>query len=332
MTAAAGPTPSRRAAGAEPNDAVGRGIRSAQAGLLVNLCLVLAKLIAGVVGNAYVLIADAVESSTDIFAGLIVWRGLAIAAQPADEDHPFGHGKAEPLAAAAVALMLIGASVGITIVAIGEIRTPHHIPAPFTLGVAAAVIVVKGILSRRVARVGAEVGSTAVMVDAWHHRADAISSGAAFVGIAVALIGSRVSGGTGWEAADDWAALIAAAMIAVNALLMLRRAVHALMDRAPGAEITREIAAAATAVPGVRAIEHLRVRPSGLDYLVDVHVQADPALSLHDAHVISGCVKGAIRRAVPNVSTVLIHMEPYEPGGRAATTSGEQDVCDPTER
>jgi len=331
MTAAARSTPSRRDAGGEPN-AVGRGIRSAQAGLLVNLCLVLAKLVAGVVGNAYVLIADAVESSTDIFAGLIVWRGLAIAAQPADEDHPFGHGKAEPLAAAAVALMLLGAAVGITIVAIDEIRTPHHMPAPFTLGVAAAVIVVKGILSRRVARVGAEVGSTAVMADAWHHRADAISSGAAFVGIAVALIGSRVSGGTGWEAADDWAALVAAAMIAVNGLVMLRPAVHALMDRAPGAEITREIAAAATAVAGVRAIEHLRVRPSGLDYLVDVHVQADPALSLHDAHILSGCVKGAIRRAVPNVSTVLIHMEPYEPAGTAAEATGGRPVHDPVRR
>jgi cation diffusion facilitator family transporter len=322
MTAAAGPPSTRRGASSRTGDGVARGIRSAQVGLLVNLSLVLAKLVAGVVGNAYVLIADAVESSTDIFAGLIVWRGLAIAAQPADEDHPFGHGKAEPLAAAAVALMLLGAAVGITIVAIREIRTPHHLPAPFTLGVAAAVIVVKSILSRRVAQVGAEVGSTAVAADAWHHAADAISSAAAFVGIAVALIGSRVSGGAGWEAADDWAALVAAAMIAVNALLMLRPAIHALMDRAPGAEITRQIAAAATGVAGVCAIEHLRVRASGLDYLVDVHVQADPTLSLHDAHVISGCVKGAIRRAVPRVSTVLIHMEPYQPGSTSGVATG----------
>jgi cation diffusion facilitator family transporter len=315
VTAANGSThsPARHGTASDAAHRLALGIRSAQAGLVVNAALVLVKLIAGIVGHAYVLIADAVESSTDIFAGLIVWRGLAIAAQPADEDHPFGHGKAEQLAAAAVALMLLGAAVGITIAAIGEIRTPHHVPAPFTLGVAAAVIVIKGALSRRVAKVGNELGSTAVRADAWHHAADAISSAAAFVGIAVALLGSRIHGGPGWAAADDWAALVAAAMIATNGFLMLRPAVHALMDRSPSAELNRQIASAALAVPGVRAIEHLRVRASGLEYLVDVHVQADPDLSLHDAHVLSGCVKGAIRAAVPDVAGVLIHMEPYEP-------------------
>jgi cation diffusion facilitator family transporter len=289
-----------------------RGIRAARAGLLVNIVLVLGKLTAGILGNAYVLIADAVESSTDIFGGIIVWRGLAIAAQPADEDHPFGHGKAESIAAAAVALLLLAAAVGITITAIGEIRTSHSVPAPFTLAVAAAVIVIKAVLAMRVAKVGVEVGSAAVRADAWHHASDAISSVAAFIGIAVALIGSRWGSGTGWAAADDWAALVAAVMIAINGVYMLQPALNALMDRVPTGEVRTQIAAAACAVPGVKTIEHLRVRASGLDFLVDVHVQADPTLSLREAHALSGAVKAAIRAALPTVSDVLIHMEPYE--------------------
>lgn len=306
-----------------------RGIRSAQAGLLVNLGLIVAKLVAGIVGHAFVLIADAVESSTDIFGGLIVWRGLVIAAQPADEDHPYGHGKAEALAGALVALMLLGAAVGITVAAVREIHTPHAVPAPFTVGVAAAVIVIKGVLARRVAKVASEVGSTAVKADAWHHAADAISSAAALIGISIALLGARYRGGSGWESADDWAALVASAMIAVNAVMMLRPAVHVLMDRVPGGQITARIASAAIAVPGVCAIEQLRVRASGLDYLVDVHVQADPMLSLHDAHVLSGRVKGAIRAAVAEVTGVLIHMEPYE---SASPANGDGHPVGPAPR
>ncbi len=289
-----------------------RGIRAARVGLIVNIALVLGKLTAGIVGNAYVLIADAVESSADIFGGIIVWRGLAIAALPADEDHPFGHGKAEPLAAAVVSLLLLLAAVGITAAAIREIQTPHSLPAPFTLAVAAAVIAIKGVLAVRVAKVGDEVGSTAVKADAWHHAADAITSVAAFIGIGIALAGARWRGGSGWESADDWAALVAAAMIAINAVLMMRPALHALMDRAPTSGVTTRIAAAARAVPGVIAIEYLRVRASGLEFLVDVHVQARHDLSLRDAHDLSGAVKAAIRSAVPAASTVLIHMEPFE--------------------
>src|SRR5687768_15199498 len=158
---------------------------------------------------------------------MIVWTGLSIASRPADENHPFGHGKAEPIAAAIVSLMLLGAAVGIAVIAVREIMRPHQAPAPFTLFVAAAVILVKETLYRRVARVGRETGSTAVAADAWHHRSDAISSGAAFVGIAIALLG-----GPGWEAADDWAALVAAFLITVNAGRTLRPALSGLMDEA----------------------------------------------------------------------------------------------------
>ena len=288
------------------NSGVDRSIRWAQAGLLVNALLVLVKLIAGIVGHANALVADAIESSADIFSSLIVWMGLSIATRPADEDHPYGHGKAEPLAAAIVSLMLIGAAIGISIMAIREIVTPHHLPAPFTLFIAAGVIVVKEAMYRRVSRVGAEVGSSVIAADAWHHRADAISSLAAFIGISIALIG-----GTGWEAADDWAALVAAVVVSVNGVRTLRPAIAALMDEAPDRAVTERALQAALRVPGVQHVENLNVRGSGLGFFVDLHVQADPTMSLEDAHEIAARVKYAIRDQIPSVLSVLVHMEPY---------------------
>jgi len=289
------------------NNATSRSIRWAQAGLLTNALLVLVKLIAGIVGHANALVADAVESSADIFSSLIVWMGLSIAARPADEDHPYGHGKAEPLAAAVVSLMLLGAAVGISVIAIREIRTPHHLPAPFTLFVAAGVILLKELLYRRVSRVGREVGSTVVVADAWHHRADAISSLAAFIGISIALVGGR-----GWEAADDWAALAAAIVVAVNGVRTLRPAISGLMDEAPDRSVKERVLHAASEVDGVRSVENLNVRASGLGFYVDLHVKADSKLSLEDAHEIAASVKYAILKAVPSVVGVLVHMEPYK--------------------
>jgi cation diffusion facilitator family transporter len=288
------------------DSATRRSIRWAQAGLLINAVLVLVKLIAGIVGHANALVADAVESSADIFSSLIVWMGLSIAARPADEDHPYGHGKAEPLAAAVVSLMLLGAAVGISILAIREIRTPHHLPSPFTLFVAAGVIIVKEILYRRVSRVGKDVGSTAVTADAWHHRADAVSSLAAFIGISIALIGGR-----GWEAADDWAALVAAILVAVNGVRTLRPAISGLMDEAPDTTVKVRAMEAACSVDGVRRVENLKLRRSGLGFYVDLHVQADPFISLEDAHEIAARVKYAILDAIPNAENVLVHMEPF---------------------
>ncbi len=285
------------------------GIRAAQAGLFVNAALVVAKLAAGIVGHSYALVADAVESSTDIFASLIVWGGLHVSALPPDESHPYGHGKAEALATAAVALMLLGAAIGITIAAVHEIGTPHHAPLPFTLFVLAGVVLIKEVLFRKVFKVGREAQSHVVMADAWHHRSDAITSAAAFVGIALAIWG-----GPGWATADDWAAIAAATIIALNGGRFLRSAVNDLMDRMPEAALLEEIERAARSVEGVCATEKLRVRRFGTELLVDLHVQADPLLSLHDAHILSGKVKGAVRQYVPAVRDVLVHMEPYEPG------------------
>lgn len=291
-----------------PRAHLARGVAAVRAAMLVNACLALIKLAAGILGNSYALIADAVESLADVFTSLVVWGGLRLAARDADQEYPFGYGRAEPLAAAIVGLVMAAAAVGIAIQAVREIITPHHAPAPFTLAVLVLVIVTKETLFRTVLRTGTEIASGAVQADAWHHRSDAITSAAAFLGISVALIG-----GPGWEMADDVAALFASGVILFNALRVLRPAALELMDRAPADEVMAAVAAAATAVAGVRMIEKLRVRKLGTIYTADLHVQADPRISLHDAHILSGKVKGAIRAAVPAVADVLVHMEPHEP-------------------
>jgi cation diffusion facilitator family transporter len=294
-----------------------RGIRSAQLGILINTLLAITKLVAGLVGNAYALVADAVESTADIFSSTIVWGGLRLASRDPDDAYPFGYGKAEPLAAAVVSLMLLAAAVGIAIEAILEIRTPHNTPAPWTLIVLVGVMATKWLLSRRVRSVGVDIGSSAVKADAWHHLSDAVTSAAAFIGISIALWG-----GPGWESADDWAALLASGVIFFNGVNMLRPALQDLMDRMPGPEIVEPIRHAAVSVPGVRATEKLAVRRAGVGYRVTIHVQADPRLPLDDAHVLGGRVKSAIRAAVPSVQYVLVHMEPFAavaPPAAAAT-------------
>ncbi|HEX2723778.1 MAG TPA: cation diffusion facilitator family transporter [Gemmatimonadaceae bacterium] len=289
------------------NQAGSRVIRSAQIGVLVNAVLAIVKLVAGILGNTYALVADAVESTADIFASLVVWGGLRVATRDPDETYPFGYGKAESVAAAVVSMMLLAAAIGIAIEAVHEIRTPHKTPASWTLLVLASVLFIKYVLFRRVSEAGREAGSTAAKVDAWHHLSDAITSAAAFVGISIALWG-----GPGWEQADDWAALFASAVIFYNGLVLVRPALHDLMDRMPGADVIEGVRVAAENVPSVMGVEKLSARKAGLVYYVDIHVQADPRMSLHDAHELSGAVKSSIRAKVPRIAGVLVHMEPFE--------------------
>jgi cation diffusion facilitator family transporter len=285
-----------------------RGKRAAVAGILANTGLAVFKLVAGIAGHSYALVADAIESIADVASSSIVLRGLQVAGRDPDEQYPFGYGKAEAIAGAAVALMLFGAAIGIAIEAIREIRTPHHAPAWWTLLVLVVVMAIKVLLSRRVGTVGSEIGSTAVRTDAQHHFSDALTSAAAFVGISIAVIR-----GPGWEAADDWAALAASIVIAVNAVLLVRPAVADLMDRSPEPDVLADIRDTASAVAGVLAIEKLAVRRVGLGYRAVVHVQADAEMSLRDAHELGAKVTRAIHNRVPEMQSVIVHMEPYQP-------------------
>jgi len=281
------------------------GARVALLGLVINVAFATVKIAAGVIGHAYVLIADGIESALDIGGSIVIWGGLTVAARPPDQTHPYGHGKAEPIAAIVVALGVLVAAIGLAIESVREILTPHHGPAPFTLAILVVVIAVKEILFRYVNRVGKEFESTAVQTDAWHHRSDALTSAAAFIGISTALIG-----GERWQSADDWAALFACAVIGANGVRLLLPAFHEIMDTAPRARIVRAICAVAISVPGVVEVEKCRARKMGLDFYVDLHAQVDGNISVHEGHEIAHRVKAAIQQNNPRVADVLVHIEP----------------------
>ncbi len=282
-----------------------RSLRATWLGLVVNMVFSAVKLVAGIAGHSHALVADAVESMADVFSSVIVWRGLVVASEPEDEDHPYGHGKAEPLSAAIVSAMLLGAAVWIMATAVREIRHPHQGPAAFTLLVLVLVVLIKEALFRHVLRESAAVESTAVQTDAWHHRSDAITSFAAALGIGVALIGGR-----GYEAADDYAAGAAALVIAWNGYRLLRNAIRELMDTSPKKEVVDRIREAARGIRGVDFVEKCFARKMGYSFYVDMHVQVDPKMTVERSHEIAHQVKDTIRREFPRVRDVLVHIEP----------------------
>lgn len=272
----------------------------------MNALLALAKGLAGFFGHSYALIADAIESAFDVFTSLLVWVGLRYAARPPDENHPYGHGKAEPLVACIVSMALLGAAVIISVESVREIMTPHHAPAPFTLVVLVAVVIIKELLCRFVLKASDDVGgSMAIRADAWHHRSDAITSAAAFVGISIALLG-----GKGYESADDFGALVAAGIIAFNAIHLLRPAVAELLDAAPPKEIEEDVRSASLTVPGVLGLDKCIVRKLGLDLYVDLQIYVRGDMPVREGHRIAHLVKDAVRRQNPRVQDVTIHVEP----------------------
>src|SRR5262249_18205874 len=281
------------------------GARVALLGLVINVVLASVKIVAGVIGHAYVLIADGMESALDVAGSIVIWGGLTVAAKPPDRTHPYGHGKAEPIAALVCPICVLAAAIGLAIESVREILTPHHGPAPFTLVILVVVIVIKEFLFRYVNRIGRDLESTAVKTDAWHHRSDALTSAAAFIGISLALIG-----GKGWQSADDWAALFACAVIAANGVRLALPAFQEIMDTAPSGKIVRSILAVASSVPGVVEVEKCHSRKMGLDYYVDLHVVVDGNSSVHVGHEIALRVKATIQQSDSRIADVLVHIEP----------------------
>ena len=282
-----------------------QGLRNTLLGIVANLVLVIIKGGAGILGNSFALVADAIESTADVFTSLIVWFGLKKAIKEPDEDHPYGHGKAEPLAAMVVAISLAGAAIFIAVQSVRHILTPHAVPEPYTLIVLLVIVVVKELLYRRTIRISKEAGSTAVKADAWHHRADALTSSTAMVGIGVALIG-----GPAYASADDWAALIAAGIIVFNSYHIFWPSFTEIMDAAPPSEIAQEIAASALSVPGVLDTDHCLVRKMGFEYFVDLHITVNGNLTVRQGHELAHLVKQQIMEDKPYVYDVLVHVEP----------------------
>ncbi len=288
------------------------GTRAALGTVVLSTLLALVKVTAGVIGNAYALVADGVESITDVFSSLLVLGGLRLSARPTSDAFPYGYGKAEALATVAVSTIVLAAGVGIAVRAVHEIRLPHEPPASWTLLVLALVVVVKEGIFRFLRSRAQDTGSRLLDTDAWHHRSDALTSGAAFVGISVALLA-----GPGFESADDWAALLACGVILWNGARLLRGGLREALDVAPPNELLDRIRSMAAAVPEVRDVEQLRVRKSGLALLVDIHVEVDREITVWHGHEIAHRVKETLVRSELPILDALVHVEPHPPASES---------------
>ncbi|MBC6994890.1 cation diffusion facilitator family transporter [Neolewinella lacunae] len=280
-------------------------IQTAYFSIFGNLGLALIKGIAGFFGNSYALIADAIESTTDVFSSLLVLFGLKYARRPADENHPYGHGKIEPLITFLVVAFLVTSATIIAYESIQNIQTPHKAPKSWTLLVLAGIIIWKEASFRIVMKRSKETNSSSLKADAWHHRSDAITSVMAFIGISIALLL-----GEGYETADDWAALFASAFILYNSYLIFRPALGEIMDEHLYDDLLEEIREEATQVPGILGTEKCFIRKAGMKYHVDLHAIVDGSISVKEGHELSHRLKDHLRRELPSLGHVLIHIEP----------------------
>ena len=282
-----------------------KAIRTTYISIASNAILALAKGITGYLGNSYALIADAIESTTDVFSSILVLFGLKYAAKPPDENHPYGHGKAEPLITFAVVGFLLVSATVIFIESIHNIRRPHDTPESYTLIVLGVIILFKEISYRFVNKKSDETNSTSLKADAWHHRSDAITSLMAFIGISISIFL-----GEGYETADDWAALIASLFIVYNAYLIFRPALGEIMDEHLHDDLVADIRKGALRVSGVIETEKCFVRKMGMHYIVDLHVRVNGELSVTKGHQIAHDVKNQLMIDIPDISDIHIHIEP----------------------
>lgn len=281
-------------------------IRTTQLGIIISIALIFVKGLSGYLGHSYALIADATESGTDVVSSGLLWLALIYAQRPADQGHPYGHGKAEPIAAVLIGLFLIAAAGWIAYHSIYYIRTPHGLPKSYTLIVLLIVILSKEILFRYVLKIGKRLNSQAVKADAYHHRSDAITSIAAFIGIVIALVL-----GKGYEGADDWAALMACVFIIYNAIKIIRPAFSEIMDAAPSPEFISEISRIAAQHIEVKEVEKCFVRKMGLQYYVDMHIEVDGTIDVFTAHQVAHQVKDELLASDLSIKDVIIHVEPH---------------------
>jgi cation diffusion facilitator family transporter len=288
-----------------PNAISKKGLKTTLIGIVVSALLAIVKALGGIFGHSYALIADAIESGTDVVTSGMLWLGLRWSIRPPDKNHPYGHGKAEALVAVGISLALVGAAFIITKDSISHIQNPHKTPAPFTLFILVAVVITKELLYHFVMKTGEEIKSGAVKADAFHHRSDAITSIAAFIGISIALWG-----GKGYEVADDYAALIAAAFIVYNAYGIGRPAIGELLDEELEPEFQQKITSLAEQVSGVEKVEKCHTRKMGTAYHIDLHIWVNGRLTVEDGHEIAHKVKNQLVENVPQILDVHIHVEP----------------------
>lgn len=290
-------------------DAYRVGAVGAWVGIGGNLFLALVKFAAGVLGRSAAMVADGVHSLSDILSSGIVLAGMKVARKSPDREHPYGHGKAESVAAQMVSffLVFIGGMIFYNSVR-GFSKPSPPAPANYVLVIAALSIAIKEGLFQYKIRLGRRLNSTSLQADAWHHRSDALSSIAVLIGVALAILG-----GPRFHIADHLAAMAVAGIICYTGVRLLLKTSSELMDRAADGEAAEEIARLASQTAGVRRVEKLLVRKSGMELMLDIHIEVDPALSVVEGHRIAGRVKGELMKRVASLKSVLVHVEPHRP-------------------
>ncbi len=282
-----------------------KAIKTTYISIVGNTGIALVKWITGFLGNSYGMIADAIESTGDILSSILTLFGLRYSNKPPDKNHPYGHGKVEPMVTFVVVGFLITSAAIIAYESIQHIQTPHALPKPYTLIILGSIIIIKEIFYRIVVRKSKEIKSSLLKADAWHHRSDAITSLAVFIGIAFALLM-----GKGYESADDWAALFASMIILFNSYRIFRPALGEIMDEHFYDDLIFDIRRTAGNVVGVIATEKCNVRKFGLKYHIDLHATVDANITVKEGHDIAHNLTKELKDKLPEIADVLVHIEP----------------------
>jgi cation diffusion facilitator family transporter len=275
-------------------------------GLVINLVLGVVKLVGGLVGHSLALISDAVNSFGDVLTSLVVVFALRVAQTPPDDEHPYGHTRAEAIAGANVAVLVIISALLVAWEALQRFSTVHASPPAWTLWIAAANVVIKESLYRYKVRIGRKTESSALIANAWDHRSDAFCSMAVLVSLSIVRWG-----GSAWIGVDEIAALVVASAIVWTGVGLFRKSASELMDLQANQELVSRMRRSAESVPAVRAVEKLWVRKSGLEYFADIHIQVDQHLTVAEGHRIGHEVKDHLLHEYATLRDVLVHLEPY---------------------
>jgi cation diffusion facilitator family transporter len=281
-------------------------------GFWINALLMVMKLSCGYFGGSEAVFADGVESACDFIALLFSMIALRIGRQPLDGTHPYGHGRAESIAAIVVALIIISTGGIILVRAVATVSKGTY-PRPEMVAVLAAAITigVKEYLYRFSIRVGARLESPAVLAIAGDHRKDALTSIATLIGVTGAFFGFGIL--------DPLAAGLTTLFIFRIGYQTFRSAAHDLMDGRPAEELISAIRALAEDVIGVEHVHDIRARRSGQYVIVDLKLEMDPEMTVKRSHDISTIVKKSIFRKYPNVGDVMIHINPHDEQHRDLT-------------
>ena len=281
------------------------GLRIAATSVAVNAALAALNVGTGLRAGSASVVAVGVEFAGDVLAALVVWTGLRIAARPPDANHPYGHGRAEVVAGLVVGMMLCAVGVSIAVRSISGYDAAHPPPPTFALWPLVATLAVKLVMTWGKIRAGRRIGSSALVADGWNDAVDVLSTSAALCAVALTLYDPQR-----FLPADHFGAFAVGIVVISIGLRLTRDASLELMDTMPDARLLERVRAAACRDEQARGVEKCFARKTGLRYHVDLHLDVDPAMTVADSHAVAQRVRERVRREVPEVEDVLVHVEP----------------------